>query len=191
MARVIVLRAGYARPLGDGRLQANGTITLIQGKHDVMVDTGLPGDRQALIDLLKAEGLTPTDVDVVVCTHGHSDHVGNNNLFPDALFVVCHDVSRGDLYTPHDFATPYEIDDEVRVVATPGHTSHDVSVIVQTASGVVVVAGDLFENEDDQLRDDRWLAASEDPSTQRRTRASILAIADFVVPGHGRMFRSR
>jgi len=37
---------------------------------------------------------------------------------------------------------PYEIDDDVEVVSTPGHTGSDVSVLVTTESqGVIAVAG--------------------------------------------------
>ena len=41
---------------------------------------------------LKEEGLTTEDVNVVVGTHGHSDHVGNLNLFPHSLLglQVCY-----------------------------------------------------------------------------------------------------
>ena len=56
--------------------------------------------------------VTPNEIDVVVCTHGHSDHVGNLNLFPNAKFIVSYDVSEGDLYSVHDFqgGNPYIID---------------------------------------------------------------------------------
>ena len=58
----------------------------------------------------------------MVCTHGHSDHTGNNNLFPEAILLVSFDVCRGDLYTDHDFAggQPYVIDEAVRVSPLPG-----------------------------------------------------------------------
>ena len=37
-------------------------------------------------------------MDWVVCTHGHSDHVGNLNLFADAKIIVSHDICKGDKY---------------------------------------------------------------------------------------------
>ena len=57
--------------------------------------------------------MTPEEIKVVVATHGHSDHVGNLNLFPHAKFIVSYDVSEGDHYTVHPFnsGTPYRIDD--------------------------------------------------------------------------------
>ena len=37
----------------------------------------------------------------------------------------------------------------VRVQATPGHTSEDISVLVETPRGIVAVVGDLFESRTD------------------------------------------
>lgn len=37
---------------------------------------------------LEKHNLTPDDIDYVVCTHGHSDHIGNNNLFLKARHIV-------------------------------------------------------------------------------------------------------
>jgi glyoxylase-like metal-dependent hydrolase (beta-lactamase superfamily II) len=39
-----------------------------------------------------------TDINIVVCSHGHSDHVGNIGLFPQALLIVGCDISSGDTY---------------------------------------------------------------------------------------------
>jgi len=39
-----------------------------------------------------------------------------------------------------------EIDDEIRVIPTPGHSHQDISVIAETDGGVIAVVGDLFEN---------------------------------------------
>jgi len=47
---------------------------------------------------LSDQGLRCSDITHVVCSHGHSDHVGNLGLFPDALLIVSYDISRGDTY---------------------------------------------------------------------------------------------
>lgn len=188
--RVKVLREGYCTPAGAGRARADGTITLLMGTHTILVDTGGPWARESLLDALRREGLTPADIDHVVCTHGHSDHVGNIGLFADATLIVSHDVSHGDLYTEHPFASgePYCIDDAVDVIATPGHTGQDVSVAVRTPEGVHVVAGDLFECREDLEDESLWRANSEDPERQAESRALVLRIAEFIVPGHGGAF---
>lgn len=188
--QVKVLKEGYAISAGTGMQRADGTVTLVTGPHKVLVDTGGPWDAAAIIRALQAEQLSPADIDHVVCTHGHSDHVGNIGLFPHATLIVSYDISKGDLYTSHPFARGerYTIDHDVEVIATPGHTSQDVSVVVRTPTGVHVIAGDLFESEEDLADEDLWRASSEDPERQAESRASILQLADFIVPGHGGMF---
>jgi len=126
----------------------------------------------------------------VVCTHGHSDHTGNTNLFPDAVLISSFDICKGDLYTFHDFASgaPYMIDNCIEVIATPGHTMQDVSVIVRTDNSVVAVTGDLFESEADLSDDSLWKSMSENPEIQQSSRDRILKTADRIIPGHGDAF---
>lgn len=186
---VIILKTGYC--VRQGRTtRADGTITLVRGPVNIIVDTGSPQDRRHITGGLAKEGLAPDDIDYVVCTHGHSDHAGNNNLFPGATFIVSHDISKGDTYTFHDFKSgaPYMIGEHVEVIATPGHTSQDISVIVEAKDGVYAIAGDLFESEEDLENERLWKASSEQPVEQERSRAKVLALADFIVPGHGEAF---
>ncbi|XP_014805956.1 PREDICTED: metallo-beta-lactamase domain-containing protein 1-like, partial [Calidris pugnax] len=125
------------------------------------------------------------------CTHGHSDHVGNLNLFPLATLVLGYDVCHGaGCYVPNGLAKgqPYVLDPgHLEVVATPGHTRSHVSLVVRATSlGTVVVAGDLFEREGDEGEGEEL---SEDPQEQEKSRRRVVAMADVIVPGHGPPFR--
>lgn len=186
---VSVLKEGYCTAEDDGAFRADGTITLITGPNTILVDTGGPWDRDFLVAKLKEKGLTPDSVDIVVGTHGHSDHVGNLGLFPEAKIIVGCDISVRDKYQPNQLAEgqPYTIDDFVSIIFTPGHMGRDVSVLVKgTSEGSVLVAGDLFERCHDE---DSWKELSENPQIQEANRQMALQMADVIIPGHGPLFR--
>jgi len=188
---VKILRPGYATSIGPARQKASGTITLVRGNKNILVDTGNPIDRKIILRELRKHGVNPNRIHYVVCTHGHSDHIGNNSLFPEATFILSYDILKGDEYTFHNFKEmgSYRIDKHVEVVYTPGHTAQDISLIVETEAGIVAITGDLFECEEDLRVERLWRDFSEDPEKQMTSRQKIMQIADFIVPGHGDIFK--
>ena len=189
----IVLVPGFVEAIASGVHRAGGTVTLITGDPKVIVDTGGPEQRQQILDALAANGVDPGAIKYVINTHGHLDHTGNNNLFPRATFILDRDVAREGEYRGHDFrAWPLEIPSHgggqpIVVMFTPGHTDHDISVIVETSIGTVAVVGDLFEYAGDWA-DDAWMAWSRDRDLQQASREAVRAIADYIIPGHGDRF---
>lgn len=188
-----VISDGYSK-IVNGEMQANCTCTLIKGKYNVIVDTMTAWDKDCIIKGLEKHRVSCDDIHYVVCTHGHSDHIGNNNLFLNAKHIVGFAVSYKNTYFVHPFDTgePFVIDKDVTVIPTPGHTSSDVSVIVQTDDrGIIAIAGDLFEKEEDISDPSIWryIAGSDDPEKQERNRNKLLLHADWIVPGHGPMFK--
>lgn len=133
----------------------------------------------------------PEDITHVICTHGHSDHFGCNYLFQRAKeHIVGHSISFKDEY--RCLEGDYVIDEGIRIVKTPGHTSDSISVIVDDnnfASGPVAICGDLFENEMDWMNSYIWIGAgSESIAEQRQSRHRIAEMSDLIVPGHGSPF---
>ena len=70
------------------------------GQRRVLVDTGAGGlapTTGKLIPNLKAEVIAPEDIDTVILTHGHPDHIGGNidregkPAFPNARYVMWKD----------------------------------------------------------------------------------------------------
>ena len=189
--KVTVLIEGYSYTDKDGRYRATGTSSLITGPINVLVDTGGPWDKEVLLKRMEEIDCKPENINYVVCTHGHSDHVGNLNVFRKSMHIVGFDINKGDIYFDHDFkgGEAYNLyEDTVVVVPTPGHMHNDVSVVVKCVSslGTVAICGDLFESEND---DGAWQEISEWPEEQLKNRNKIMDMVDYIVPGHGPMFQ--
>lgn len=132
----------------------------------ILVDTGIGWGDERLIkewrvvnrhaaDALAEHDLSPVDVKIVINSHLHFDHCGQNAVFKHAPFYVQRkelEGARRGGYTNQwfDFAgARFEVVDGdaqiaegVRVVATPGHTIGHQCVIVDTSDGASVMIGD-------------------------------------------------
>ncbi len=188
LATIHIIQPGYAIWQDKQNAQkADGTITLVLSTKNLIVDTGLPKDKPVILKGLENQNLSTENIDFVVCTHGDADHVSNNNLFPNAKLIVGLDVFDGDIATFVD--NDYIIDENVKIISTPGHDYHSISVVVKTNNGTVVIAGDVFEYQDDWKSPENWIAFSHNPKEQINSRAMIWNIADYIIPGHGDMFK--
>ncbi|OQR90743.1 metallo-beta-lactamase domain-containing protein 1-like [Achlya hypogyna] len=155
--KVVQLRVGRARELATGDWDCDCSVTLvtIATKH-VLVDTGGAWAAPELQASLAARGLAPEDISLVVCSHGHSDHVGCLALFPHATHIVGRDINRRHEYVAAGvLARDQSIgrctatvsadgaittlvldpsDAPLQVVTTPGHTGSCVSVLLASES---------------------------------------------------------
>lgn len=191
LASVTVLKPGYARWEGYASQRACGTITLVRSHKNCIVDLGIPADKTLILKELKAQKLSPVDIDFVILTHSDVDHIGNMNLFPDATFIGGNDVIKGDHFLEF-FKEKYVVDENISILHTPGHDNRSISVLVRTAKGLVAITGDLFEYNKDWLTVDTskvWEQWSQDTNLQNTSRKKIWALADSIVPGHGDMFK--
>jgi len=139
----------------------------------VLVDTGLaehlpPADvaemrftRTPIAEALAGIGLAPGDVDLVINCHLHADHAGGNVVFrgtpilvqpeelaaarADAAYTVPADVDL-DGATWQERAGEHEPLPGIRVIPTPGHSPGHQSVSVETDSGRLLLAGQVFRD---------------------------------------------
>jgi glyoxylase-like metal-dependent hydrolase (beta-lactamase superfamily II) len=56
--------------------------------HRILIDTGLSVDEDRLLSALDERRLRPEDIDIVVNTHLHVDHCGNNSIFARATIFM-------------------------------------------------------------------------------------------------------
>lgn len=73
----------------EGIKDSSPSSSLIQiGELNILVDTEHPKeDSENLLTAMAELGIKGEDVDVVLFTHLHPDHMGHKNEFPNALFV--------------------------------------------------------------------------------------------------------
>ncbi len=125
----------------------------------VLVDTGVGGPDKLLsdwrvvnrsaADALADLDMTPGDIDLVINTHLHFDHCGQNAVFRHAAhYVQRAELDRAEresraLYDWFDFMNARfelldgdaEILPGLSVIATPGHTTGHQSVVVEAGDG--------------------------------------------------------
>lgn len=58
-------------------------VILIKGDENVLIDSGASAEvvENTIVPALKAEGLTPNDIDILLNTHSHGDHIGGHFRF--------------------------------------------------------------------------------------------------------------
>lgn len=179
--------------------------------HTVLIDTGMaPGaDRvpglhrgPAVVDSLRALGVSPQSVRTVVLTHLHYDHAGGVRDFPRAEYVLqkseVDNVGPGRLFDPADVdyllgSNRLELVDGDAELA-PGMSVHHVGghtpgmqvVRVRTELGHVVVASDASHfHEHIQRR--RLCPGAHSPADTVRAYDRIAELADgphLIRPGH-------
>ncbi|OGZ26780.1 MAG: hypothetical protein A2365_01755 [Candidatus Nealsonbacteria bacterium RIFOXYB1_FULL_40_15] len=193
MAKTKILVKGYAKEI-DGEEHASSTATLIQENGlNIIVDPGM--DRKALLEGMSKEGLATGDINFVVLTHTHLDHCLLAGIFENAKVLDNSDIFSFDgRIGEHDGRIPGT---DIEIVGTPGHDQFHCSVLANTEDlGKVVIAGDIFwwSDDEEQKTDRESLINHEDPYVKdeealKESRNKILDIADYIIPGHGEMFK--
>ncbi|MFB3764973.1 MAG: MBL fold metallo-hydrolase [Methanotrichaceae archaeon] len=190
MPNVFLLKPGsIIRDESGSILDARSSVTLVvSGSKKIIVDTGLIGEEGQIIEALEKKCMKSEDIDILINTHSHPDHCGNNYLFSRAKLLH---PKEGEIIAPG-----------VSVIETPGHTYDSISVIVDAADSIVgyvqdgrsmdekrmpikklAIAGDALPTFNNFIKSippafhvDRRLAIL--------SMARIISIVGGVIPGH-------
>ena len=200
--KIDVLFPGFSGRLTNGRLNW-GTTALLQGEgHNALMDCGGMVVRSTLRDMLATHGLEFRDIDTVLLSHMHADHVYNVDYFPHARFILsrsewvhAYDVVQKD-YSVNEMAAcllrSYDLrlidrDGEevlpgITTMMTPGHTPGSMSYVIDQGDMVCVLAGDAVKNRGELRNEVVQQTLCEQDSI--RSIRKIKAIADRILPGH-------
>ncbi|MSQ07527.1 MAG: N-acyl homoserine lactonase family protein [Dehalococcoidia bacterium] len=206
MPEIEILLSGYTFNADQTRMGLS-TVTLIRGRQLTLVDVAHFGRRNMLVEALEKRGIALSDVARVVLTHAHWDHSQNTDIFPNAEIVIhekeleyTHNPRPGDYATARYFADTLreqkvrtinketELEPGVNLIETPGHSRGHMSVVVQTAGGMVCIGGDAVSDAGTVGRGTPAIIFwSEDEA--RESVRKVLTAASVIYPGHDRPFR--
>jgi len=191
MTEVKILIQGYAREENGVEAASPSTILIKDSGLKIIVDPGT--NKLLLLNALAKEGLKPDDIDLVFLTHYHVDHILNIRLFPNKDILDGNIIYRDDKEISFAGKIP---NTNIKVIETPGHAHEHACLLAKTEKGRIVIAGDLWWWSDDQKQktDYKSLINHKDPYVKdkkalKKSRKKILEIADYIIPGHGKMFK--
>ncbi len=153
---------------------------------------------------LAAAGVSPEQVDYVMCTHLHWDHVGWNTklrdgrwvpTFPNATYIFSEQEVEAWKNVPKEVPTEhmtdsvlpviaagqaqlvsndFALDDEVWLEPSPGHTPDHMSVCLTSQGARAVITGDLIHSPVQCLEPQWIMRADFDPEQAKVTRRAFL-----------------
>jgi len=188
-------------------------VQLIEGEdrdgqtRRLLVDSAHNGRRPRLIDALDRLGLTPLDIDYVVTTHAHWDHIQNHDLFLNATQLI-HPDERRYAHAPaiDDWATPswtgyileqlateevgdgYEVFPGATIVELAGHSIGSIGLAVETDQGLALVAGDALHVSMVATTETNPLVFWDEQAATEAIRR-VKKMADVIYPAHDAPFK--
>jgi glyoxylase-like metal-dependent hydrolase (beta-lactamase superfamily II) len=187
------------------------------GKHNILVDSCVGNDKErtarplwhkkkddAFMKGLAAAGLTVNDIDFVLCTHLHVDHIGWNTrlengrwvpTFPKARYIFSkkeldfwlEEAKKTDLPQIDDSVVPiveakrcdvvtsdYALNDLITLIPTPGHTIDHYAVTLGRGGKDAVFTGDLIHTPLQALHPELSMRVDYDPAQGVASRTRFL-----------------
>lgn len=192
MAGVKVLIEGYVKEEENYELASCTTTLIKENKLKIIVDPGM--DRKKLLEALEKENLSAKEIDYIVLTHYHLDHSLLTGIFENAKILDDSNIYSWDgKIKEHEGKVPGT---NIKIIKTPGHDPFHCSVLVDTEKGKIAIVADVFwwSDGEEQKIDKKNLMQHKDPYVKneeklKESRKKIIEIADWIIPGHGKMFK--
>ncbi|WP_417686224.1 MBL fold metallo-hydrolase [Roseibium sp.] len=197
-----ILVPGSSLAFEGGFFGISSIVLITSGERRALFDCGHGTTRRLLLQALQSRGLKPSDIDLLIFSHAHFDHVLNMDLFPKAKIILSRDERD---YIEHPFeddpATPRympellakrdvtltegetEILPGVISFPTPGHSPGHISLELASDGGPTVLAADALKTAREALTGIPDMEI--DP--KKRGKASlqeVLRRGRIIVPGH-------
>jgi len=192
MAEVKVLIEGYAREEDDIIFASSTTVLIKNNGLKIIVDPGT--NRKLLLEALKKEGLNPQDIDYIFLSHYHMDHSLLTGIFENAKILYAEDI-----YSFDGKEEEYEsgiLGPNIEIIKTPGHNSDCRTLLVKTEQGIIAISEDVFwwyDSKEQKLDRESLIKHEDSYATDKEklkeSRKKVLELADWVIPGHGKMFK--
>ena len=180
MTTVHLLHAGYT-----GERTASSITLVRDGDALIVTDPGMVANRSRILDPIAELDVAPGDVTHVFLSHHHPDHTMNAGLFPNAEVIDFWARYRDDLWLDHD-GDGWQMTDHARLWLTPGHTEEDASLIVEADDGIYALTHLWWRTDRTPEIDPH----APDQAVLEMQRRRVLDVADIVIPGHGKPFRT-
>ena len=140
---------------------------VIKGNYkNVMIDSGSDQNFPVLERGLFQIGLKVRDIDLVISSHEHCDHIGANRYFHESAMIAAYRLAASKMVSGDYYVTMYKGNDlneipmrvhlwlenmtridlgnySLRIFHTPGHTSGCISII-ETTQGLLFSADSVF-----------------------------------------------
>ncbi len=192
VAEIKVLIEGYMKQIDGKDYATSSTIFIKDNQLNIIVDPGM--NRKMLLDALEKENLNIADINFVILTHYHLDHSLLAGIFENAKIL-----DNNESYSWNGEIGSHKriLSDNIEFISTPGHDPFHCSIMVKTKDlNNVIIAGDVFwwsESQEQKTNYDDLINLKDpyvkDEMKLLNSRKKILEIADYIIPGHGKMFK--
>jgi len=222
-----MLEAGFRYDIGklklmvinDGTLVSQGAeneevfslncLFIDSGDHKILIDTGCGDEFQStagqLAQNLEAEGIKCSDIDRIILTHGHLDHVCGSfdsrgrPVFPNARYITSErewecwltkpenselqsmffSAARKNLLPIQDqfdlVKDDVEILPGIKLIAAPGHTPGNIMVDISSDEKRLLCIGDIIHSQLEFIHPEYLSSFDVTPEQALHTRAQILS----------------